>query len=276
MPAAALPPRVLVQLSDPHITAPGVLAFGHVDTAAALQRAVQAVARLVPVPQAVLITGDLTEHGRPDEYLHLRALLRGLPCPVYLMPGNHDHPLHLRQACPDHPWLQHAGRAGGAVQYAVDLGGLRLVIADSVVPGAAHGALDDERLAQLDRLLADDRQTPTLLALHHPPFTTFIAHMDAMGLLQGAGALAALVARHPQVQRIVCGHLHRCIQTLWAGTLAMTAPSTAHQLALDLDPAAAAAYTLEPAGMLLHAWDGNGRLASHLQSLDGPVRAFAF
>ncbi len=54
--------------------------------------------------------------------------------------------------------------------------------------------------------------------------------MDDIGLVHGAGTLAAIIARHRQVERVICGHLHRSIQTRWAGTIAMTAPSTAHQV----------------------------------------------
>lgn len=63
--------------------------------------------------------------------------------------------------------------------------------------------------------------------MHHPPFPTFIGHMDRQGLT-GAANLAALVRRHPQVERLLCGHLRRPIQARFSGTIASTAPSPAH------------------------------------------------
>jgi len=259
-----LPPiQSLVQLSDLHIRAPGRLTYRRVDTAAYLREAVAAVNALRQPPRGVVITGDLTDFGSAEEYAHLRELLQPLRCPVWLLPGNHDDRAGLRAAFADHAHLQSSRGPDDFVSYAVDLGGLRLVALDTVAPGAPHGELCAERLQRLDALLSADSQTPTVLAMHHPPFETGIGHMDAIGLRQGGPELAALLRRHPQVQRVVCGHLHRPIQALWAGTLAMTAPSTAHQVCLDLAPDAASRFTLEPPGFLVHAWSATAPLVTH-------------
>ncbi|MFX7895069.1 hypothetical protein ABTK48_20360, partial [Acinetobacter baumannii] len=77
---------------------------------------------------------------------------------------------------------------------------------------------------------------PTIVALHHPPHTTGLAVMDAMALQHGLDGFEALIARHPQVQRIVCGHLHRMTLGRVAHAPVVSAPSTAHQLALELAP----------------------------------------
>jgi 3',5'-cyclic-AMP phosphodiesterase len=39
----------------------------------------------------------------------------------------------------------------------------------------------------------------------------FIAHMDLVGL-EGCASFEAIIQKHPHVERIVCGHLHRSIQ----------------------------------------------------------------
>jgi len=260
--------RYLVQLSDPHIKAPGLLAYGRVDTAAYLARAVAAVNALPQPADAVVVTGDLTDFGRADEYAHLRMLLDGLRCPVYLMPGNHDDRAGLRAGFADHAYLQ---GACDLVQYAVDLGGLRLIAADTVVPGASHGSLLPDRIADLDRMLGEKPNLPSIVAMHHPPFRTLIGHMDEIGLCTGAEDLAAVIGRHPRVERVICGHLHRSIQVRWAGTIAMCAPSTAHQVALDLSINAPSAFVLEPPGFLVHAWDESGAVVTHLK----PVGDFA-
>ncbi len=262
---APSPPRLLVQLSDPHIKSPGALAYGRVDTAAYLQDAVNAINALNVPPVAVLITGDLTDFGRPAEYAHLRQLLQPLRCPVYLMPGNHDDRLALRQAFPSEvqALTSETDDMAAFIQYAIDLGGLQLITLDTTVPGAPHGELCPRRLAWLDARLAAAPNMPAVVAMHHPPFITGIAHMDEIGLREGAKELAELVGRHPQVERVVCGHLHRSIQVRWAGTLAMTAPSTAHQVCLDLDSEGPSAFTMEPPGFLVHAWGSLGRVVSH-------------
>lgn len=256
---------VLVQLSDPHLVAPGRRLLRQIDTPAFLAQAVAAVQALEPAASAVVITGDLVERGRADEYAHLRALLAPLACPVYLMPGNHDAVPALRLAFADHAYLQPDAADPALaphVLFAVDLGGLRLVALDTVVPGAPHGALCAARLAWLDRTLAAAPAAPTVLAMHHPPFVTGVAHMDAMGLLEGAAPLEALLRRHPQVERVICGHLHRPITRRFGGTVAMTVPSTAHQIAFDLRAAGPAAWCLEPPGFAVHVWR-DGALVSH-------------
>ena len=252
----------LVHLSDTHILPGGRLLDGRVDTASGLRAAVGCILALNPAPLGVLITGDLVEAGTPQSYAHLKALLSPLDLPVWLMPGNHDDRGALRAAFPEHPWLAGDGSAG-FIQYTADLPGLRLVTLDTVVPGAGHGALCGERLAWLDRTLAQAPDTPTLLAMHHPPFATHIGHMDEMALLEGAGAFAAIVARHAQVERIVCGHIHRSVQRRLAHTVALTVPSTAHQITLAIGDAPGS-YTLEPPGLALHVWSTGADLVTHL------------
>ena len=118
-----------------------------------------------------------------------------------------------------------------------------------------------ERLAWLADTLAAAPDRPTLLMMHHPPFLTGIEHMDK-STLDNAAAFAEVVARHPQIERILCGHLHRVIDRRFAGTIAGTAPSTAHQFALNLAPDAPLRFKFEPAGYQLHLWQG-GALVTH-------------
>jgi 3',5'-cyclic AMP phosphodiesterase CpdA len=154
----------------------------------------------------------------------------------------------------------------------VEVGELRLLALDTCVPGHSHGTLCEQRLAWLETQLARYSDEPVVVAMHHPPFRTLIGHMDEIGLLEGSEALEALIARHPNVERVICGHLHRAIDVRFGGSIASTAPSPAHQVALDLAPDAPSAWMLEPPGFRLHAWAGE-RLVTHLVpsgSFEGP------
>lgn len=269
---------VLVQLTDPHVVAPGQRLMGRVDTPALLRQAVQSVLRLQPAPTAVIVTGDLVDRGSAEEYRHLQQLLAPLACPVWLMPGNHDAVATLRAALPEHNYLQPvAGDATLApfVLYTQELVGWRVVALDTVVPGAPYGALCAARLRWLDNTLAQAPGVPTIVAMHHPPFRTGIAHMDEMGLRQGSDGLATVLRRHPQVQRVICGHLHRSIVQRFAGTVAMTVPSTAHQIALELRDDGPAAYLMEPPGFGVHILC-DGQVVSHVAASGehGPVSLF--
>jgi len=86
--------------------------------------------------------------------------------------------------------------------------------------------------------------------LHHPPFDTGIRFMDEVGLITGREALADIIARHRQVKLLLSGHLHRSIHTIAGGCRALTCPSTAHQIPLDLRPDAPEGFCLEPPGFM--------------------------
>lgn len=251
---------ILCQISDMHIKANGKLAYGIVDTAAMLRQCVAHILQLPQRPDAVIATGDLVDYGRTDEYALLRELLAPLTMPLYLMPGNHDDRDALRAAFPEHAYLR---QWQPFVQYAIDAHPLRIVALDSVVHGAGGGDLCERRLQWLDETLTAAADRPTLVALHHPPFVTGIGHMDRVALSErGKAGLAQVIARHPQVERVISGHLHRPITVRFAGTVATTCPSPAHQVALDIAPDAADDYIMEPPGFQLHWWNGR-QLVTH-------------
>lgn len=252
-------PFLVAQLSDLHIKAAGRLSYRVVDTAGMLRACIAHLLALPQRPDVAVFTGDLTDFGRPEEYAVLRELIAPLDMPVYLVPGNHDAREALCEAFPDHAYLR---QMPGFVQYAIDAHPLRIVALDTLVPGEGRGELCDARLAWLDARLAEQADRPTLVLMHHPPFTTHIGHMDAQGLA-GADALAAVIRRHPQVERVLCGHLHRPIEARFAGTIASTAPSAAHQVVLDLAADARSQFAMEPPAYRVHAYTPATGVVTH-------------
>jgi Icc protein len=252
-------PFLLAQVSDLHIKAAGHLSYRVVDTAGMLSACLRHLLDLPQRPDAVVFTGDLTDFGRPEEYAVLRALLEPLPMPVYLIPGNHDRRDALRDAFPEHAYLRQSPQF---VQYVIEDHALRIVALDTLVPGEGRGELCADRLAWLDARLAEQPARATAVLMHHPPFATFIGHMDRQGL-SGAAELAAVIRRHPQVERLLCGHLHRPILARFAGTIASTAPSPAHQVALDLASDARSQFVMEPPGYQIHAFTPQTGVVSH-------------
>lgn len=252
-------PFVLAQITDVHIKAAGRRSYRVVDTAAMLRSCIEHLLTLPQRPDVAAFTGDLTDFGRPEEYAALRELLAPLDMPVYLIPGNHDDRDVLRAAFPEHEYLRQSPHF---VQYVIEKHRLRIVGLDTVVPGEGRGELCAERLAWLDTRLTEEPGRPTVILMHHPPFLTFIGHMDRQGLT-GAAELAEVVRKHPQVERLLCGHLHRPIQARFAGTMASTAPSPAHQVALDLASDARSQFVMEPPGYQLHAFTPETGVVSH-------------
>jgi 3',5'-cyclic-AMP phosphodiesterase len=218
------------------------------------------VREIRPRPDAVLVTGDLADHASDDEYEQLGEMLSALEAPVHVLPGNHDD----RRALSRHFGVP--GADGHPVHYSVDLGALRLVLLDTTIPGEDSGALGAERLSWLDADLASAPEQLTLVAMHHTPLVLGIPAWDEIGLpFADRQALSEVLQRHPQVRRLVGGHVHRTITGEFAGRDVMTCPSTYAQARLDFT-AEEIELTEEPGGFLLHSVV-DGQLISHVQGV---------
>src|SRR5690242_4840687 len=143
---------ILAQLSDLH------LSDEDPTPTRALRKALTALLALTTPPDAVVLTGDLADHGRPGEYALLRDELERLPMPAYPLPGNHDDAGALLAAFPALPGPNYTVRAGG----------VRLLCCDSTVPGQTGGELSDPEW--LDAALSEEPDTPAVVAMHHPPY----------------------------------------------------------------------------------------------------------
>ncbi|MBT9147261.1 MAG: 3',5'-cyclic adenosine monophosphate phosphodiesterase CpdA [Syntrophomonadaceae bacterium] len=249
---------LIAQITDPHIKLCGKLAYKKVDTAELLRACIVALQQLKQQPDLILITGDLVHLGQPEEYTHLKSILAPLRQRIIVIPGNHDGREETRNAFREGGYLP----AEGFLQFAIDNEyPLRLIGLDTVVPGEDGGELCPERLAWLDDTLHQKPDVPTLIMMHHPPFLTGIGHMDKIGL-KGAKDFAAIMRRHPHVELILCGHLHRTICAMVGGCAALTCQSPAYQIAFDIDPQAPSAFFMEPPGFMMHWWNGSG-MVSH-------------
>lgn len=256
---------LIAQITDSHVVEEGTKAIaGRVDTNAYLERAVAFVNALDPAPDLVLHTGDVINDERAAQYDAAVARLGKLSAPLYAIPGNHDDREAMRVSLGG---LGAVPSVEETLCYTVEDFAVRLICLDTQEPGKPHGVLDDARTRWLAERLAEQSDRPTIIAMHHPPFLTGIAHMDAIRCFEVDG-LAQLLTRHRNVQRILCGHLHRHISTTWQGVTAMTVPATAHQVALDLgEEPSPAAFTLEPPTVALHRWSETAGLVSHVVAI---------
>jgi 3',5'-cyclic-AMP phosphodiesterase len=251
---------LLAQISDPHI----VVGPGDEAVADALSTAVRAVGGLAQPPDAVLVSGDITDDGDPRAYERARELLAPLPMPVHVLPGNHDDRAALRAS------FAAGGGAdapGDPVRYAVGCGELRLVVCDTTRPGRDDGRLDDDALRWLEAELAAAPDALTILAMHHPPLLTGIAPMDAIGLpVDDRAALDALVARSPQVRRITAGHAHRAAFGMLGPCPVVICPGT--HMRVRFEPAGSEiAVEPGPPAFGLHLLLAGGEVVTHVQAV---------
>lgn len=254
---------LIAQLSDLHVRPAGQLYKGVADSNRALRDAIAHLHGLDRRPDLVLITGDLVDEGRPEEYAMLAALLQTLAIPYRVLPGNHDERQAFRQAFRGHAYLG----TEGPVNWCLDEQALRIVAFDACPPGLHHGQAEPASLQWLQATLAAGRTRPTLLLMHHPPFVSGIPYLDEYRY-RDAAPLEALVAGFDQVQAVLCGHVHRVMFRRWGGTVVAACPSTTTQIALQLQPDASPQSFIGPAACLLHLWQPEHGLVSHVSHID--------
>jgi 3',5'-cyclic AMP phosphodiesterase CpdA len=267
-------PRALIaQISDLHVKPVGVLAYQRVDTATALAHCVRELNRFTPRPDLVVISGDLVDRPSKEAYGHLCRLLAPLELPFAAIPGNHDDRDLMRAALP-----QAYAFPRGALHSVRQVGGVDVVLIDSVTPGENYGTLDADSLAWLEGALSASTR-PALLFLHHPPFATGIAHMDVQNL-SNADDLAAILCRHRRARLVAAGHIHRAVLTSFAGIAATICPAPNHAVALDLNARLPPSFTIEPPAFHLHVWTAGedcDAVVTHwvpIGDFDGPHQFF--
>jgi 3',5'-cyclic AMP phosphodiesterase CpdA len=240
---------ILAHISDPHISTRDWAA------ADAFALAVRAVLGLRPVPDALLVGGDIADGADEREYARAAELLGRLPMPVHVLPGNHDDPERMAAAL-----------GLPAAPFAADVAGVRLIGLDTHVAGSESGALGAEARAWLAEALAAAPDVPTVIAMHHPPVSIGVDSIDGSRLdVDDSRAFAELVAGAPQVARVVSGHAHRTVFATVGGRPFAVCPSVYLQARLALD---GGPFELvpEPPAMLLHVWS-EGQLVTHVHPI---------
>ncbi|MBY0564001.1 MAG: metallophosphoesterase [Hyphomonadaceae bacterium] len=247
---------ILAQISDLHIRAD--------DDGASVRQLRAAMAHAQDYKaEALLLTGDLSNDERPEEYAALAQALRDAPAPVYVLPGNHDDRQQIRSALGAPAYLP----ADGPLSYVIETLPLRIVMVDQIVPGETHGEFTRAQAAWLDGVLSAKPSTPTVVALHHPPFPTHDVLFDTIALRR-QDLFADVIARHRQVVRIICGHHHRVIVGQVAHAPVVVAPSTSWAYGLAIHGhQPIAPRTAEQPGWMLHVWTRAGGLASHFMGI---------
>jgi 3',5'-cyclic AMP phosphodiesterase CpdA len=251
---------IIAQITDLHAGRFLETPTSTLDTFESLERAVGHLNALRPAPEVVLATGDLSHNTGRGDYARLRAALAPLTMPLYVIPGNHDNPTNLLAAFAGDGYLPPEGKF---LHYVVEDHPLRLIALDTTLPGEEAGELCEERLAWLEARLEEAPDRPTLVFMHHPPFETGIPFFDRIGC-RGGAAMGTIVARHPQVETVLCGHVHRAIALRWHGTVVQVTPSTGYQYPLVLRDNEGLCPVLEPPACRICLWTPGVGLVSHL------------
>ncbi|WP_278264622.1 metallophosphoesterase [Nocardia sp. AG03] len=220
------------------------------------------LAELPRRPDVILVTGDLTDSGKPEQYAEARLALRS-EIPVHVLPGNHDDRAALRAEFLGEP------ASATPVNSAHRVGPLTVLMLDSSIPGEPSGRLDEDTYDFLRTALAEaPADGPILLALHHPPKPLFSPIVDVIALAD-PGRLAAVVAGDARIVGTLTGHAHSPIATTFAGKPMITCPSTASVLGGTWEvtpPHRVMDYAPDPA-IALHVIDESFGLTTHFRTV---------
>ncbi len=163
------------------------------------------------VPDAIAVSGDLTQLALPSEFAQAAAFLAALPAPVVAVPGNHDIPktaILERMIDPRRRWLR---SIAPTTEPGVILPDLAVIGLDTVRRMQAHldwsaGGISERRLLRLMARIAAAGSRTVVVVAHHPLRHPAWAGDRALPI----GAARALEAmRRSGVAAILSGHLHR-------------------------------------------------------------------
>ncbi len=226
------PGHVIAHLSDTHLLEGSRPLYGAVDTDRTLIRAVEQLERSGAAPEAIVITGDLTDLGEPDAYQRLKDLVEPaaerIGAQIIWVMGNHD------ERSPFASILLGEDTDGRPQDRVYDVNGLRIIALDSSVPGYHHGDLAAGQLAWLADVLRTPAADGTLVALHHPPLPTPVELMAILEL-QHQDRFAE-VLRGTDVRAILAGHLHYSMFGTFTGIPVSVAAATCYTLDASAGP----------------------------------------
>ncbi|WP_406312225.1 phosphodiesterase [Streptosporangium sp. NBC_01639] len=212
--------------------------------------------RALPHPvDALLVTGDIADHGTEAEYEEAARLLSA-SFPVLICPGNHDVRPAYRKTLLDEP------AADGPINRVHQVAGTAILMCDSTIPGRDDGLLDAETLNWISTTLAGlPEDTPALIAFHQPPVELHHPLPDSMRLQQPED-LAALIDAHPQVAAVITGHAHTAAASMFAGRPLIVGPAVTWTLRLPWEGDRPADRD-QPPGLAFHILGEDRRLTTH-------------
>ncbi|MFI5592873.1 metallophosphoesterase [Amycolatopsis sp. NPDC051758] len=210
---------------------------------------------------AVVVTGDIADHGAAAEYARAAELLKH-PAPVLVCPGNHDVRAEFRAGLLGLP------PSDEPIDLAQEVGGVLFAMCDSTIPGRGAGFLADETIEWLDGVLSGG-DGPAFVAFHHPPVAVGMPLVDAIRQ-SGEERLASVLRRHPRVAALLAGHVHTGASTTFAGVPLRIAPGVVSSSLLPVEPGGGRGWdeggALDhdwPPSLLLHVLHDDGRVTTH-------------
>jgi len=211
LPARTEQPVTVLQLSDSHLAEdPQARYRGQLPDAnlAGLREAIKQLS-----PDAIVLSGDVSEDASPASYWRMGGFVRDLAPKIAWIPGNHDERDVMAGV------FEELGFEAGPI---IGLGGWQITLLDSAWPNRPEGELTGERLAVLEGLAGD---RPALVFVHHQPLPVGSPWIDKYPLVE-PDRLWEKLADKP-VKAVAFGHVHQVYEGERDGIACLSAPSTA-------------------------------------------------
>jgi Icc protein len=252
---------VVAHVSDTHFGGPP-------DARARAEAVVAHLLALDPRPDVLLVSGDVADHGLPDEYAEARAVLDAWTGPMLVGTGNHDVREEFARCLLDQ-------EAGGPLVLGLEAGDFRILMLDSLVDArdgvrVDHGEVTPDQLDWLDAQLSGDDK-PTFVSLHHPPVDIGLGLMAPI-LLSEPEPLELVLMKHPHVVATLVGHAHTACASSFAGRPMLIGGGSASTVPLDAEPYPVI-WEAGPPTLAFHLLHDDGRLTTHWRALPFPADA---
>jgi Icc protein len=262
---------VIAHISDVHIS--GKVPNRSDPHLARLEQIVDHLCAMTRLPDALFVAGDLADHGSEAAYRLVDEQLRRCPFPAHVALGNHDDRAGARAVF--------GGGDSDFMQYAVDVGEVRVIVIDTLEEGRHGGAFCEARAAWLRGALREAEDRPVLIVMHHAPIDTGLDWMTTSMTEPWLVRLDAALDESDHVVALLAGHIHRPMVALRNRIPVLTCPAINARLVLDLAPLSPERPDGRPLvvdaapGFALHLWRA-GTLRTHFDFLDEQRTVFSF
>jgi len=256
---------LIAQITDTHIVAKDKhwMGLSQSNTAKRLQSVVEHINCLAIRPDLVIHTGDISDAGDIESYLHAKELLDKLEARYYLTCGNHDNFGNLRKAFIQHDYFCNDNFS----HYVIEDLSIRIIVLDSQVIGENYGMLCSARIEWLRQVLLSSKKH-TLIFIHHFPIKTKDKVFDEMNLLNNK-ELESIIAEHDNILGIFCGHSHYGAASIYGGKLCFISPSTAPVHLIKNNRCIG--LTLSSPSYSLHKYCSSGSIMSNIVTVDNEI-----
>jgi Icc protein len=217
----------VLQITDTHLGVEPNTPLLSMDTDDSLLAVLDLAGKVLPAPDLMLATGDLSDQGALNAYFRLRDYTRSVCQHQFWLLGNHDHAETLRQATDDNKDL---------IRNDIRVGAWQIVMLNSQIPGQVGGRLGPRQLALLEEALqaGADAGLNTLVCLHHQPEPVGSAWIDSQAVVD-ADEMFAVIEQYPNAKAVLWGHVHQEVDYLRKSVRMLATPSTCIQFARHSD-----------------------------------------